>query len=128
MRFFNVLCVGLLILLFLIAHRTARADEWNTGDRVLFGTFVALQIADGLQAYEAHKQPDKWKEVNPLYGDPPTAERIIVTKLITTGLVYYLLDRSSPRGRRGALWLLDGLYLGVLAHNHYTAGVRIQFE
>jgi hypothetical protein len=102
------------------------ADEWQPTDKKLFTGFVALQVIDGLQTYEIAKHPDKFKETNGLYGNPPTVERIILIKTVGTGLVYYLLDNESNEGRRGALWFLDIIYLDVVAHN-YEVGIRIGF-
>ena len=105
-----------------------RAEEWNGTDKALFGAFIGLQVVDALQTYEIEKHPDKWQELNPIIGDPPQWEKVVALKALEVGIVYYLLDKhSTPKQRRGALWFLDGIYLGIVASNHYSAGIRIRF-
>ena len=104
------------------------AEGWNGTDKALFGAFVGLQVVDALQTYEIEKHPDKWQELNPIIGDPPHWQTVVALKALEVGVVYYLLDRySTPGQRRAALWLLDGLYVGVVAHNHFSAGIQIKF-
>lgn len=114
------------IVLTTLLVKDCRAGEWARADKALFGAFLALQVVDGLQTYEVTKHPERWEETNSLYGKSPSAERIVAVKVLTSGLVYYMLDKSPSRGRRAALLILDGLYVGVVAHNHQV-GVRINF-
>ncbi len=105
----------------------AHADDWLVRDKILFSAFVGLQVADTLQTYEIIKHPDKFKEANPLYGNPPKMGLVIGAKAAYTGLVYYLLDTQTGRDNRtAALLVLDAIAGAIVLHNH-TVGVRIEF-
>lgn len=112
----------------LFCSSLALAGEWEPTDKWLFGGFITLQLIDAAQTYEVAKHPQEFREANSLYGNPPTAGRIIFIKTLSTALIYTLLDDyTAPTDRRAALWFLDALYLGVTAHN-YSVGVRISFH
>lgn len=104
----------------------ARAADLDTTDKVLFGSFVALQLVDVAQTNEAHKHPEKWEEQNPLYGsDPKMATVVAVKSAITTG-VYFLSVNMNSQDRKLMLGLVNLLQLSIVAHN-YSIGVRIGF-
>ena len=121
------LFVGLFIGL---AICNARSEGWATTDRVLFGTYLTASALDAAQTIHAldQRHPNgqpKFKEVNPLYGEQPSDSRIILTKLVSAGVIYLIADRV-PSARRTTLWLVNALQIGVVAHNA-SIGMRIGF-
>ena len=104
----------------------ARAADWDNTDRALFGGFVALQVADGLQTNEIRKHPDRFRETNRLYGDPPQMGRVLAVKAVATGALYWLVRDMPGVDRKVLLGALDAVYVGIVAHN-YTVGIRIGF-
>lgn len=117
------LLVGLCIL-------SAKADDWKTTDKVLFGTYLAASAIDAAQTIHAldQRHPNgqpMFREVNPLYGEQPSDGRIILTKLIGAGVIYLIADRV-PSARRTTLWLVNALQIGVVAHNA-SIGMKVGF-
>ena len=117
------LFVGLLIC-------NSRADDWKTTDRVLFGTYLTASAIDAAQTIHAldQRHPNgkpMFREVNPLYGEQPSDSRIILTKLVSAGIIYWVADRV-PSARRTTLWLVNALQFGVVAHNA-SIGMKVKF-
>lgn len=121
----NCTAVGI-ILAALIAPHKAEAADWDTTDKVLFGSFVALQVADAAQTHYAVQHPERFREMNPLLGSEPSDGKIIAIKSLMVGGTYYLLRDTDSQTRKSALVILDGLYIGVVAHNA-SIGVRMRF-
>lgn len=101
----------------------AHSAEWDTTDKVLYSTFVTLQVVDGLQTHYALHHPEQFRELNPLMKSDGA---IVAIKSLLVGGSYYLLKDADSQTRKAALVVLDGLYLGVTAHNA-SIGVRIGF-
>lgn len=115
-----------LVLACALVSSSALAAPWDTTDKVLFGSFLGLQIADGLQTYQVHKHPDQFRETNPLLGSDPSAGKIILLKSAISALVYWGVKDSSSSNRKFLLTAADLFYLGVVGHN-YQVGIRIHF-
>lgn len=103
-----------------------KAAEWDATDKVLFGSFVALQVADAAQTRYASHHPERFREANPLLGSQPSDGKIIAIKSLLVGGSYYLLRDADSQTRKSALVILDGLYIGIVAHNA-AIGVRMRF-
>ena len=122
-----VIFISFFVLGLIVGSCTARAEDWRTADQVAFGAQIGLQVIDTLQTREARKHPERWREVNPLYGDPPGMGTVVVVKTLYVGTVWYLLDKHTASADRGtALWVLNAMAAGVVLHNHHI-GVRIEF-
>lgn len=121
--FVAALCflLGLLIGMGIMA---ARADEWKTTDKVLFGSYVAFTTWDALQTDQGIRS-GKYVEKNPLYGEQPSTARLFLTKAAVTGGIYWLADRF-PAARRGILLIGNALEIGVVAHNA-SIGMNVRF-
>jgi len=119
--------ISAVVLAATLSFGSAEADEWKGTDKALFGALVGLQVVDILQTYEVKKHPERWSEMNPIYGDPPNMGVVIGVKALYTGLVWYLLDQhTASADRGGALWVLNAIAASVVIHNHHV-GVRIEF-
>lgn len=103
-----------------------RAAEWDTTDKVLYGSFVGLQVIDGLQTHYATHHPDQFREANPLLGSYPSDGKIIAVKSLLVGGTYYVLKDADSQTRKTVLTVLDCIYIGVTAHNA-AIGVRMGF-
>lgn len=107
-------------------YRSCSAADWDATDKVLFGTFVGLQIVDGAQTSYASHHPDEFREANPVLGSHPSDAKIILFKSALVGGVYWLVKDVDPTQRKIVLGILDLLYVSVTAHNA-AIGVKIGF-
>jgi hypothetical protein len=121
--FVAALCflLGLLIGMGIMA---ARADEWNTADKALFGSYVALTTWDALQTDQGMRS-GKFVEQNPLYGERPSTARLFATKAAMTGAIWWLADRC-PQARRAILLIGNAMEISVVAHNA-SIGMNVKF-
>jgi hypothetical protein len=104
----------------------ARAAEWDTTDKVLFGSLVVLEVIDTAQTWQIHRHPDKYVETNPLFGKNPNMGVVVGVKSLLVSGAYYV-TRDMPSGdRKLLLGLLDAIQLTVVAHN-YSVGVKLGF-
>ena len=97
--------------------------DWKKTDKILFGTYVGLNVVDVGQTFDLincqQTKPNcRYEERNPLIGKSPSKEKVILYKTLTTGLVYYALEKSSPRERTATLLIINGIMLGTVANNH----------
>lgn len=104
----------------------ARAAEWDTTERIMFGTFVGLQVIDAAQTHYAVHHPDQFRESNPILGDHPSDAKVIAFKAVAVGAVYWLVKDADPLTRKLALGFLDGFYIEIVNHNR-SIGVKIGF-
>jgi hypothetical protein len=114
------------VIMFLCWSSLAFAEPWDTADKILFGSFLALQAADAAQTHYASRHPDRFREVNPLLGSQPSDGKILAVKSLMIGATYYILKDADSHTRKTVLTVLDALYIGVVAHNA-SIGVRIGF-
>jgi hypothetical protein len=63
-------------------------------------------------------------EGNPLMGDSPTNDRVVVVKLLTGALTLYGLNKMKEENRKKALMYLNIFYLIVVIHNN-SLGLNI---
>ena len=117
-KVFSLLC-------FLSFSFNAQADfkDWKKTDKLLFGTYVGLNVVDVGQTFDLincqETKPNcRYEERNPLIGKSPSKEKVILYKTLTTGLVYYALEKSSSEERTIALLIINGIMLGTVANNH----------
>ena len=97
--------------------------DWKKTDKILFGTYVGLNVIDVGQTFDLincqQTNPNcRYEERNPLIGKSPSKEKVILYKTLTTGLVYYALEKSSSEERTIALLIINGIMLGTVANNH----------
>jgi len=86
-------------------------------------SFIATQIIDTLQTREALKQPDKYREINPLIKDK---KDLYVIKGGTTLGIIYLSSKLKPKAERNMLTFctIVGIYCIV---NNDKVGIKINF-
>ena len=114
---------SLLCLLSFSFNAQADFKDWKKTDKILFGTYVGLNVVDVGQTFDLincqQTNPNcRYEEKNPIIGKSPSKEKVILYKTLTTGLVYYALEKSSSEERTVALLIINGIMLGTVANNH----------
>ena len=118
----------ILLLLSGCASSTPKTNEkWSDESITLTTTLTGLSIIDAKQtfmmdeyrSYHDRIEPITYAhEVNPLMGDSPTKDRIVVVKLVTGALTVYGLSKMKEEHRKKALTWLNVIYLIVVIHNN----------
>ena len=82
-------------------------------------------MMDEYRSYHDRIEPITYAhEVNPLMGESPTNDRIVVVKLVTGALTVYGLSKMKEAHRKKALTWLNVIYLIVVIHNN-SLGLNI---
>ncbi len=97
--------------------------DWKKTDKILFGTYVGLNVVDVGQTFDLincqQTVPNcRYEEKNPIIGKFPSKEKLILYKTITTGLVYYALEKTPNKNRTATLLIINGIMLGTVLNNH----------
>lgn len=120
-----ILGLALASLLAMSVHK-ARAAEWDTTDRVLFGSLITMEAIDAAQTWKIHEHPERWSEANPIYGSHPNMGVVMGLKVAVTGGVYWLVKDMPSADRKLVLGVVDALQLSVVARN-YSLGLKLGF-
>ena len=108
-------------------------EKWSDESITLATTLTGLSMIDAKQtfmideyrSYHDRIEPITYAhEVNPLRGDSPTNERVVVVKLVTGTLTVYGLNKMKEENRKKALMYLNVFYLIVVIHNN-SLGLNI---
>ena len=108
-------------------------EKWSAESVTLFTTLQSLSILDARQTFHMEEYRSYYNdlepityahEVNPFIGKSPTQDRVIMVKLLSGGLTYYLLNKMKEKNRKKALIGFNVLYLIVVLHNA-SLGLRI---
>ena len=97
--------------------------DWKKTDKILFGTYVGLNVVDVGQTFDLincqQTNPNcRYEEKNPIIGQSPSKEKVILYKALTTGVVYYALEKTPSRERTATLLIINGIMLGTVLNNH----------
>jgi len=93
-------------------------------DTILWISLIGLQIfSAGNMVYQ--QEHGMW-EINPIYSDNPSRERIYITKAIQLGAVYGA-TKIWPRHKRGILIGSNSLVIGFIIRD-YMVGVEMQMS
>ena len=97
--------------------------DWKKTDKILFGTYVGLNVVDVGQTFDLincqQTNPNcRYVEKNPIIGQSPSKEKLILYKALTTGVVYYALEKTPSRERTATLLIINGIMLGTVLNNH----------
>ena len=111
--------VRILLLLLLASTPLFGAyEDWDTVDKNLWKSYLALNVIDTGQTFDLIKkqrQVDCYQmcnfiETNPLLGKNPSRKEFLALKVVTVGVSYYLLDRY-PDQRTLVLGIMNGIYI-----------------
>ena len=132
--FFGWLVIVILLLLSGCASVTPQAKEkWSAESISLATTLTGLSMVDAKQtfmmdeyrSYHNRIEPISYAhEVNPLMGESPTNDRVVVVKLFSGALTLYGLNKMKEKNRKKALMYLNVFYLLVVLHNN-SLGLNI---
>ena len=128
-----VVGIGLVIYCFTGCASVAPNEKWSGESITLATTLTGLSMIDAKQtsmmdeyrSYFDRIEPITYAhEVNPLMGESPTNDRIVVVKLVTGALTLYGLSKMKEENRKKALTWLNVIYLIVVIHNN-SLGLNI---
>ena len=127
----------LIILIMLLCNisytQTKKIEKWSAESATLFTTLQSMSALDARQAFHMEEyrmyyddlEPITYAhEVNPLIGKSPTKDRVVMVKLLSGGLTYYLLNKMKEKNRKKALIGFNVFYFIVVLHNA-SLGLRI---
>ena len=122
--FFKILISAILITAGSCDSLRADYVDWEKEEKLLYGTFMTLQVIDTLQTrnmiqcQRASTCP-YLKEGNPLIGPYPSNKQVLVHKFMANVLIYDMLDRRTiGKGRRLALYGLILISAATVKNNH----------
>ena len=120
----------LYFLLFLPSLAFAHFADWDKQQQRLWYSYVALNVIDTFQTFDLIEQQKDplylGRETNPLLGNRPSKESLIILKLGINYMAYRVLD-NHPKARTMTLGIMNGIYLKTVAGNH-EAGFRVTFK
>ena len=108
-------------------------EKWSDESITLATTLTGLSMIDAKQtsmmdeyrSYFDEIEPISYAhEVNPLMGESPTNDRVVVVKLVTGALTLYGLNKMKEENRKKALMYLNVFYMLVVIHNN-SLGLNI---
>ena len=108
-------------------------EKWSDESITLATTVTGLSMIDAKQtfmmdeyrSYHDRIEPISYAhEVNPLMGESPTNDRVVVVKLLSGALTLYGLNKMKEKNRKKALTWLNVFYLIVVMHNN-SLGLNI---
>ena len=124
----------LLLIYFFIGCASVTPNEKWSGESITLATTVTgLSMIDAKQTFmmdeyrsyfDAIEPITYAHEGNPLMGDSPTNDRVVVVKLLTGALTLYGLNKMKEENRKKALMYLNIFYLIVVIHNN-SLGLNI---
>ena len=132
--FIGWLAIVILLLLSGCASVSPKTNEkWSDESITLATTVTGLSMIDAKQtfmmeeyrSYHDRIEPITYAhEVNPLMGDSPTNDRVVVVKLVTGALTLYGLNKMKEVNRKKVLTGLNIFYMLVVIHNN-SLGLNI---
>jgi len=112
----------------LIGQEDIKPDNRWSGESIsLATTLTGLSMIDAKQtfmmdeyrSYHDRIEPITYAhEVNPLMGESPTNDRVVVVKLLTGALTFYGLNKMKEKNRKKALMYLNVFYMLIVIHNN----------
>jgi hypothetical protein len=105
------------VILILSLDSQANWEDWNTTDKRLFKAYIAGTTLDFMQTKNAVIKTDAYIENNPFLGENPSADRVLLQKLLSTTIIYKMLDNMSSSERRKGLFIVNGIQWGVVIKN-----------
>ena len=126
--FIGWIIIVILLLLSGCASSTPKTNEkWSAESISLATTLTGLSMIDAKQTFMMDEYRSYFDEiepityaheVNPLMGESPTNDRVVVVKLLSGALTFYGLSKMKEVNRKKALTWLNVFYLIVVIHNN----------
>ena len=128
-----VVGIGLVLYCFTGCASVVPNEKWSGESITLATTLTGLSMIDAKQTFMMDEYSSYFDviepityahEVNPLMGESPTNDRVVVVKLLSGVLTFYGLNKLKEVNRKKALTWLNVLYLIVVIHNN-SLGLNI---
>lgn len=79
--------------------------DWTDKEKGLFTTYNILAYTDYKQTSIALKHPCQcYREANPLFGDYPSSQKLALTQVAFSGILYYWVGSGSPNYHNDVMW------------------------
>ena len=103
------------VILILSLNSQAKWEDWNTTDKNLYKAYLIASTLDYMQTKNA--LDNHYIEGNPFLGKYPSADRILLQKTLSAGLLYWSFYNLEEKNRRRGLIIANGIQWGVVIHN-----------
>jgi hypothetical protein len=99
---------------------------WTKTSKALFWTYAAMSVIDAKQTHTIARNPDQYKETNPLYNGDPSVGRVNTYNALAVLANYLITDRLSDEN--GEMWLsfMIGIRFECIKNNYYS-GIEVRF-
>lgn len=117
----------LILLWFPLAAKAELFDGWTDSEKKLFAVNTAFVTLDYATTYNLLYVQGGFKELNPLLGQQPSKEKLLLFTLSRIALTYVIVDHISNHDERKK-WLLTFTAISLIgpAHN-LTVGAQLKF-
>ena len=121
-----VVGIGLVIYCFTGCASVAPNEKWSDESITLATTLTGLSMIDAKQTFMMDEYRSYYEdlgpityahEANPLIGESPTQDRVIMVKVLSGVLMYFGLNKMKEKNRKKALTYLNAFYFIVVLHN-----------
>jgi hypothetical protein len=128
-----VIIVALLLLSGCASVIPQSNEKWSEESITLTATLTGLSMIDAKQTFMLEEYRGYYNglepityahEANPLIGESPTKDRVIMVKVLSGVLTYYGLNKMKEKNRKKILMYLNVFYLLVVLHNN-SLGLNI---
>jgi hypothetical protein len=106
--------------------------EWSKEEQAWFAGLSALHYIDYKQTMHGINIKDEYgnyvyEEANPLYGERPSSQAVVLSKLGALGIAYWSTGKYSFKNKeiKTAIIGVTLVQAGVILHNHQV-GVNIK--
>lgn len=103
--------VKYLVLFVALLSPLAQAGGWSTADKVMGGVWGGIHAIDCAQTLKIARNPDEYKELNPLLGEHPSKGKVIAFCVLTPIMHVLVADNLSSKGRK----IYQGLFIVLKA-------------
>jgi hypothetical protein len=105
------------VILILSLNSQANWEDWNTTDKRLFKAYIAGTTLDFMQTKNSVVKTDAYIENNPFLGENPSADRILLQKLLSVTIIYKVFNDIPSSERRTGLFIINGIQWGIVIRN-----------
>ena len=113
----------IIVVSLVLASCSWRPDPWRREDTYRHIVLTGLMVVDWQQTREVTKNPEKYRELNPILGEHPsgrTVDLYMAASYVTkTGIAYMLPETWRKRWQ----WLCIGSSGAFVIHN-YSVGLK----
>jgi hypothetical protein len=103
------------VILILSLNSQAKWEDWNTTDKNLYKAYLIGSTLDYMQTKNA--LDNHYIEGNPFLGKYPSADRILLQKTLSAGVIYWSFNKLDEKRKRRGLLIVNGIQWGVVINN-----------